>query len=296
VGARKEIKLTAEFLTALKRPDATSPTPYIQYLGLLNPPYTTLNKFSQRARRTLQNPELKLTYSATSTTLSASDFASAIIPIQNSSLLLLRGNISSNLAPTTPVTFVIWIPFPWKVDNEKAPEISKISTSHGLFQLEPTLQVLRPICPWSPAANMINLDTEADTLRFGKEAESGLLLNFETSIAVLHYVPKPSTTEHADIEINEYRDVGEAKEDWKTTMHVQSFGLYESQGAPPPTQEELGEKYIEAVRLKRYREAEAERLVREAGPKVTGEELKRRIQGIGPREIGEGQMSEAREK
>jgi hypothetical protein len=75
-----------------------------------------------------------------------------------------------------------------------------------------------------------------------------------------------------------------------------SFGLYESQGAPPPTQEEAGEKYVEAVRLKRYREAEAERLVREAGPKVTGEELKRRIQGIGPREIGEGQMREAREK
>jgi hypothetical protein len=143
--------------------------------------------------------------------------------LQNSTLLL-RGNISSNLAPTTPVTFAIWMPFPWKVDNEEAPETSKIGASHGLFQLEPTLQVLRPICPWSPAANMIDLNTEAGMLRFGKGAENRLTINFNNSIAVLHYIPKPSTTEHANVEIDEYRDLGEPNKEWKTTMHVQVLG------------------------------------------------------------------------
>jgi hypothetical protein len=143
-------KLTSEFLTAPKRPDAICPTPYIQYLGLLNPPYTTLNKFSQRTCLSLQNPDLKLTYSATSGTLSAFDFASALVPIQNSTLLLLRGDIAFDQVTRIPAAYAIWMPFPWNLNrpvNEETPEIPKIGTSHGLFQLEPTLQILRPICP-----------------------------------------------------------------------------------------------------------------------------------------------------
>lgn len=136
---------------------------------------------------------------------------------------------------------------------------------------------------------MISLDTAAGTLRFGKEVESGLFVDFKNRSAILRYVTKSSGTEDANANKDEYRDTGNAKEQWETTMRIQNLGLYESQGAPRPTYEELGgEEYAEAVRLQKHQVAEAERLAREAGLKVTGEDLRRRIQGIGPRQDGEG--------
>ena len=77
-------------------------------------------------------------------------------------------------------------------------------------------------------------------------------------------------------------------------MCIKAMEVYELQGAAPLLANELGQKEMEVDGL-RVQEIEAKRVEREKGPRVGGEELKRRIVGIGPRSEMRG-VDEEREK
>lgn len=73
----------------------------------------------------------------------------------------------------------------------------------------------------------------------------------------------------------------EGRRDWETTMRIRAMEVYELAGAAPDLAEELGDRRKEDPRVLAVA-TNAER-DKGAGPKVGGEELKRRIMGIGPR-------------
>jgi hypothetical protein len=301
--------------SSANRPDTILSLPCVQYLSLLNPPYS--QNYHLKVQRALQRPNLKVAYSAPSTTLSASSFASAVAPIKTSTLLLLTGDLNSTTAsfpsnpsnpvkqpatahPTTRITFTVSMPFPWGSEGKDNTR-PHIGASHGLFQLEPTLQVLRPIRPWSLSADMLSLDNAAEkgVLRFGKKGESGLALDFNQGLATLRSLS--SKAEDASMlgasrseEVDGYRDIGlVAKEDgWETSMRIRSLDLYVMEVESPPLAEEVDQKKQDELRtIEAHRLAELDRVAREAGPKVSEEELRKRIQGI-----GRSQESQAHDK
>lgn len=123
-------------------------------------------------------------------------------------------------------------------------------------------------------------------LRFGGIDESGLTVDFERGIAVLCSCKGGDGSEVTD----GYRNVSKQEDRWETQMRIEAMELYELQGAAPLLEEGLGlENQIKQEQLasqELYREAEVKRREREAGPKVGGLELQKRIVGIGPRPRG----------
>ena len=306
-------------------PDSLIPVPYAQYLHfILHPPLAHPNRHvfeefaRQEAHYALQSTQTA--YSASPLSLKTADLIAALRPIKKSTLILITGETIAADADSSKrrVAIGACMPTPWDIDRERSfrasppQKLHRYTPDHMLFQLEPSLEILRPESDaWiMDLIHLTNPDPKTGKkggLRFGSEGESGLSVDFDTGIATLRNTPtsKPSAS-HTNIPsekekasppitsayhtLNSPATANKNTTDtWTTRVRIQTLNLYDLGGhATAPFEEQLAQKpQLRTAspdmpeRTQAFDQAAAP-IEKASEPQVGEEVLKKRIQGFGP--------------
>lgn len=183
-----------------------------------------------------------------------------------------------------------------------------------LFQLEPRLEILKPMSPYAWIMDLITIiDGDADPktgagggkagLRFGAEGGSGLSVDSGTGNASLRSIGA-TAGDHDGVQKEKeilqgekdfrgalYQDISPQQPAWETKLQIEKLEIFDLGGpeCEPTTvaKEEEADRKREkdaemAARRVQFMKAQGSDLIQKPSPPLVGEtELKRRIEGFG---------------
>ena len=178
--------------------------------------------------------------------------------------------LTSNLAVTTPLTIIgAYFPSP----------LSKPSTPHFLFQLRPQVRVYRWNGPHIPLANIINVEDDlksTNPYRIGDPERKGVSLSIDPEIQSATLRSNTANAHSGDLVgyklvcMNGSDSHMKIDSNWEVAIKIDHFDTFRVKGGVDTNVDSEGVKDLHQY----TQDATIE--------KIKGEELSKRIQGLGP--------------